>query len=235
MRIAPYVTVHPVHKFSVAIDGPHNPIPTPNHRPSLWALYDDLQRREAATRQPGHQDGAITRNGLAVFRALISFENRTTGLCDPSYESVAARAAISVASVHRGLRALKRAKVVDWTSRLVRIAGPLGGFLMRQISNFYRFCFAPPWRRRPAPGPEPGTWGDHPNEGDSHERMNAALSSSPAVTSTTISQAAAIQERNDDGGNPMAAALARIARLRPVMRCEAVRARFLRRRGEGAV
>lgn len=62
-------------------------------------LIRQLEDYERQTRQPGRQDGAIGRNGLAVFRALIfGFLNYATGRLDPGYKAIARMACISVAA-----------------------------------------------------------------------------------------------------------------------------------------
>jgi hypothetical protein len=139
-------------------------------------IMDDLQRFERMTRQPGRQDGAIGRNGLAVARALLfEFMNWQTGRCDPSQAKIADRAAISESSVGRGLAALKAANVVNWLRRCVADAQSAGGFLMRQISNAYAVLPSSQWKgytpccmstaclhAASSAWPEAGTWGDHP-------------------------------------------------------------------------
>jgi len=132
-------------------------------------IMDDLQRFERQTRQPGRQDGAIGRNGLAVARALLfKFMNWRTGRLDPSQAAIAEAAAISPKSVERGLAALKAANVLNWLRRCVADAQSAGGFLMRQISSAYAVLPVGQWKGYRAPNatsatmPEPGTWGDHP-------------------------------------------------------------------------
>ena len=52
----------------------------------LWHRARDFKRK---TRQPGMQDGAIGRNGLAVLHALIfDFLDYRTGRLDPGYEAI---------------------------------------------------------------------------------------------------------------------------------------------------
>lgn len=165
MRHAPYARVFPVHAGSRRIDTAAAPVPVAVARAEAWGLYHAAQHREAETRKPGRQDGAITRNGLAVLRILINYYmSWTTGQCDPTYETIAAAAAISVRSVHRGLVALRNAKVLDWWARCKSVAGPFGGFLLEQVSNLYKLNLFPWWRKKsaplpPAPPPDPDTIG----------------------------------------------------------------------------
>jgi hypothetical protein len=140
-------------------------------------IMDDLLRWERQTRAPGHQDGVIGRNGLAVARALLfKFMNWQTGRCDPSIAAIGDAACISPKSAERGLAKLKAAGAVNWLRRCVGEVGPFGGFLMRQVSSAYSVLPSSQWRGYGAsqatpkapcgapipPGPEPGTWGDHP-------------------------------------------------------------------------
>jgi hypothetical protein len=60
-------------------------------------LWHDARRFERQTRQPGRQDGAIGRNGLAVLHALLfDFLNYKNGELDPSWAAIAVKACISV-------------------------------------------------------------------------------------------------------------------------------------------
>lgn len=139
---------------------------TPDAAKELYRQAEDFERQ---TRQPGRQDGAIGRNGLAVLRALIfGFLNYTTGQLDPGYESIACRACISIRSVARGLKNLKLAGVLNWVRRCFpNFSG--GVCVLEQDTNAYGILPASQWRgyrpspRRTAPPrPERGTWGDHP-------------------------------------------------------------------------
>jgi hypothetical protein len=141
----------------------------PMTRKHARQLYDAARRFEHQTRQPGHQDGAIGRNGLAVLYSLLfDFLNYRTGRLDPSQAKIADKANISERSVARGLDKLKAAGVLNWLRRCEEVVGALGGFLMRQISNAYAVLPCSQWRgyKPPAepPKPAPGTWGARPPE-----------------------------------------------------------------------
>ena len=139
---------------------------TPDAAKELYRQAEDFERQ---TRRPGKQDGALGRNGLAVLRALIfGFLNYTTGQLDPGYASIARRACMSVRSVARGLANLKRAGVLNWLRRCTPIF-ETGRCILEQITNAYTLIPASQWRgyrpsarRSTPPGPQPGTWGDHP-------------------------------------------------------------------------
>jgi hypothetical protein len=156
-------------------------------------LWHDARRFERQTREPGRQDGAIGRNGLAVVHALLfDFINYRTGALYPSWAAIAEAACISESSVGRGLAKL-----------------PAGGFLLRQISNAYHVCSTANWKgyKPPPPPPPPalGTWGDRPSMG-----------SAPDVAASLRREGAPLQARLDalesDPGNELAAALARLGR-----------------------
>jgi len=172
----------------------------------LWHRARDYERQ---TRQPGRQDGALGRNGLAVLQALIfDFLNYASGRLDPAISTIAKKAAISPRSAARGLAALKLAGVLNW---LRRCTGSVedGRFTLRQESNAYAILPPSQWRgyRPPAepPTPERGTWGDHPPLPDT---LTAAL----LERQDGGSPAAMIRALENDPGNPLAAALARLAR-----------------------
>jgi hypothetical protein len=139
---------------------------TPDAAKELYRQAEDFERQ---TRQPGKQDGALGRNGLAVLRALIfGFLNYTTGQLDPGYASIARRACISVRSAARGLASLKAAGVLNWLRRCTPII-EAGRCILEQITNAYALIPSSQWRgyrpsprRSKPPQPEAGTWGDHP-------------------------------------------------------------------------
>jgi hypothetical protein len=138
----------------------------PDTAKEIYRKAEDFERQ---TRQPGKQDGAIGRNGLAVLRALIfGFLNYTTGQLDPGYESIAKRACISVRSAARGLVKLKDAGLLNWQRRCTPII-EAGCCVLEQLTNAYALLPFSQWRgyrpsskRSTPPRPEPGTWGDHP-------------------------------------------------------------------------
>ena len=173
-------------------------------------LWHDARRFERQTREPGRQDGAIGRNGLAVVHALLfDFINYRTGALYPSWAAIAEAACISERSVGRGLAKLRAAGVLNWLRRAVEAVAPAGGFLLRQISNAYHVCSTANWKGYkpppPPPPPAPGTWGDHPS-------MGSALD----VAASLRREGAPLQARLDglesDPGNGLAAALARLGR-----------------------
>ena len=110
-------------------------------------LYHKARRFERQTRQPGRQDGALGRNGLAVLHALLfDFLNYASGRLDPSYAGIADKACISPRSVARGLVKLRLAGVLNWLRRCREDHDAAGRFRLRQESNAYAVLPARQWR-----------------------------------------------------------------------------------------
>ena len=127
-------------------------------------LYHRARAFERQTRQPGKQDGALGRNGLAVLHAfLFDFLNFRTGRLDPGYRAIAYAAAISIRSVARGLRKLKEAGVLNWLRRCSATVDTDGRFALAQETNAYALSPTSQWNgyAEPAPPPVP-EWGAHP-------------------------------------------------------------------------
>jgi hypothetical protein len=103
-------------------------------------LWHDARRFERQTRQPGFQDGAIGRSGLAVLQALLfDFLNYASGALYPSWEAIADKACISPRSVGRGLAKFKAAGVLNWLRCCVEDWID-GRFTLRQETNAYARC-----------------------------------------------------------------------------------------------
>jgi hypothetical protein len=181
----------------------------PMTRRQAVKLWHDARRFERQTRQPGKQDGAIGRNGLAVLHALLfDFLNYRSGALYPSWAAIAFKACISVRSVGRGLVMLKAAGVLNWLRRCVEDWID-GRFTLRQQTNAYavlpcsqwRGYFAPP----PAPPPDRGTWGDH-------RPMASAIELAAAMAREGGSLEARIAALESDPKDRLAGALARLGR-----------------------
>ena len=178
-------------------------------RKNAFKIWNEARRFERETRQPGKQDGALGRNGLAVLYSLLfDFMNFGTGRLDPAQDTIAKRAGISPRSVARGLANLKAWGVVNWVRRCAVEAGEFGRAVFRQLSNAYAVLPASQWlgwRPRPsAPPPEAGTWGDHPPLPSILEEASAAARGGIAA------QCAALELAPDPNG--IEAALARLGR-----------------------
>ena len=173
-------------------------------------LYHKARKFEAQTRQPGHQDGALGRNGLKVLEALLfDFLNYATGQLDPSYSTIAEAAGISIRSVARGLQDLKAAGVLFWQRRCKPRTQDDGTFLMEQDSNAYSVRPVSQWRgytgQAEAPPPEPGTWGDHPC--GTRDALTEAVAEGPAAPVMSL-----VQQLENDPTDKLAAVLARLGR-----------------------
>jgi hypothetical protein len=173
-------------------------------------LWHDARRFERQTRQPGKQDGAIGRNGMAVLHALLfDFLNYRSGALYPSWAAIAFKACISVRSVGRGLVMLKAAGVLNWLRRCIEDWID-GRFTLRQETNAYAVLPCSQWRGYsappPAPPPDPGTWGDHPP-------MPRGLDLAAIVAREGGDLRARIAALESDAGDGLAAALARLGRL----------------------
>lgn len=129
-------------------------------------IFRKIRRFEGQTRQRGKQDGVLGRNGVAVAQVLLfDHLNHRTGRLDPSYETIARAANISVRSVARGLQKLKAARVLTWIRRCtMEIIG--GRAVLSQDTNAYAMRptthWAGFWEPPPPPPPDPGTCGEHP-------------------------------------------------------------------------
>jgi hypothetical protein len=168
----------------------------PMPRRQAVRIWHDARRLERQTRRPGHQDGAIGRNGLAVLHAfLFDFINRATGQLTPTRATIARAANICIRSVDRGLEKLKAAGVINWIRRCEE-AWENGLYRLRQIASAYFVLGQSQWRgfwQPPeAPLPYPEAWGQTPPlpdplalagivhaEGGSHAAQLAALACDP--------------------------------------------------------
>jgi hypothetical protein len=149
-------------------------------------LYHKARQFERQTRAKGKQDGAVTRNGLAVLHAMIfGFLDFRTGQLDPGYKAIAKEACISRSSAWRGLQALKDCGVLNWLRRCVPTFEN-GRCKLEQDTNAYAILPSSQWRGfiepPEAPPPQSGTWGDHPIgqrdpliEADTERRMGSGI------------------------------------------------------------
>jgi hypothetical protein len=166
----------------------------------------DFERR---TRQAGRQDGALGRNGLAVLHSLIfDWLDYSTGRLEPAISEIARKACISARSAARGLANLKAAGVLNWLRRC-HAETKDGRFTLAQDTNAYAILPPTQWRgyRPPAepPAPDPATWGACPALPDAVTA--AALERQAGGTVASM-----VRELESDPGDPLAAALARLAR-----------------------
>lgn len=196
----------PVWRDSTTADVNFQPMP----KRVAVKLYHRARDFERRTRAPGKQDGALSRNGLAVLHALIfDFLDFRTGRLDPGYAAIACKACISIRSAARGLQALKLAGVLNWLRRCVADFKD-GRFTLEQETNAYAILPSSQWRgyREPpeAPPPQSGTWGDHP--------CGARDALTEAITELRHGSGpeAMIRQLEADEADPLTRVLARLGR-----------------------
>lgn len=92
------------------------------------------ERLEVSTKAKGRRNGCLGAIGLAVLRVLLlRFQNRTTGVCCPSYGAIQRATGLCRQAVTDALDRLAGAGIIQWVRRLVR-----DGRGCRQASNVYR-------------------------------------------------------------------------------------------------
>jgi len=98
--------------------------------------------------EPGKAYGALTAKAVAVLEALLwAFHNAKSGLCYPSYETIAEKAGCARSTVAEALKALELAGVLSWVHRLKRVSerctdlfGHMGSRVrVIRTSNGYQF------------------------------------------------------------------------------------------------
>jgi hypothetical protein len=98
--------------------------------------------------EPGKHYGQITAKAFAVAEALLwGFHNARSGLCFPSYETIADKAGCARSTVAEAIKALEDAGVLTWVNRITRIKELVqdlfGHWVSRwrtiRISNAYSF------------------------------------------------------------------------------------------------
>ena len=99
-----------------------------------------------------------------VFRALSGFINWRTGLCDPSWRTIARLSRYSRTTVWKALKCLKEHRVIHVISCHVTVNDNKGTFShLEQDTNVYRFLPPSEWKLRGVlpepPPPLPKTWG----------------------------------------------------------------------------
>jgi hypothetical protein len=98
--------------------------------------------------EKGRAYGVVTAKALAVLEALLwGFHNAKSGVCFPSYETIAKAAGCARSTVAEAIRALEDAGIISWVNRVKRVrercADLLGdsGWRWRVLrtSNAYNF------------------------------------------------------------------------------------------------
>jgi Helix-turn-helix domain len=73
-------------------------------------------------RQPSQRGGALGRAAMDVLSALLwAFHNARSGVCFPSYETIAGKAGCARSTVAEAIKALEWAGVLTWQNRITRI------------------------------------------------------------------------------------------------------------------
>jgi hypothetical protein len=99
--------------------------------------------------EKGKHYGQLTAKCLAVLEALLwGFHNARSGLCFPSYATIAERARCAPSTVGEAIKALEETGLLTWVNRIVRIKercadlfGHLGTrWRVIRTSNGYQFC-----------------------------------------------------------------------------------------------
>jgi hypothetical protein len=83
-----------------------------------------MHRARALSRrtEKGKHYGQITAKFIDVLEALLwSFHNARSGLCFPSYATIAERAKCAASTVGEAIKALEDAGLLSWVNRIVRI------------------------------------------------------------------------------------------------------------------
>ena len=116
--------------------GPGRAVPLDRNAKARIAAY--ARAWSARNRQPRQHRGPITRTFLDVLEALLwGFHNSRSGVCFPSYETIAARAECARSTVAEALKALEWAGMLTWQNRITRI-------LVRERDLFGRWASC--WR-----------------------------------------------------------------------------------------
>ena len=101
--------------------------------------------------EKGRAYGVVTAKAVAVLEALLwVFHNNRSGLCFPSYETIAEAAHCARSTVAEALHALEAAGVLTWVQRIKRVREPcpdlLGdnGWRWRVLRTSNSYAFADP-------------------------------------------------------------------------------------------
>jgi Helix-turn-helix domain len=100
--------------------GPGRAVPLDRNAKARIVVY--ARAWSANHAHPRQHRGPITRAFLEVLEALLwGFHNSRSGVCFPSYESIAAKARCARSTVAEALKALEWAGVLTWQNRITRI------------------------------------------------------------------------------------------------------------------
>jgi Helix-turn-helix domain len=89
-----------------------------NAKARIMTFARALMRRT----EKGKAYGPVTAKALAVLEALLwGFHNARSGLCFPSYQTIAERAGCARSTVAEAIKALEEAGLLSWVNRITRI------------------------------------------------------------------------------------------------------------------
>lgn len=92
-------------------------------------------------KKDGKRDGPLGSNGLWVLEVLLGYVDFATGRCDPSIDTICAKARLARATVVRAIEALKAHGFIDKVRRSRRTGRAIGeGPQREQIANAYAFA-----------------------------------------------------------------------------------------------
>lgn len=135
---------------------PPCPSPRPPTAPGRAVPLDRNAKARIAAYARAHR-GQLTRAALDVLTALLwGFHNARSGVCYPSYESIADRAGCARSTVAAALKALEWVGVLTWQNRITRVrercADLFGrdGWRWRVIRTSNAYQFTDPKPGRPA-------------------------------------------------------------------------------------
>jgi AraC-like DNA-binding protein len=109
--------------------------------------------------EKGKAYGQVTAKALAVLEALLwAFHNAKSGLCFPSYETIAEAAHCARSTVAEALKALEAAGILSWVQRIKRVRESCPDLLgnegwrwrVLRTSNSYAFTDPSPAAERPS-------------------------------------------------------------------------------------
>jgi DNA-binding MarR family transcriptional regulator len=143
----PFATALPYHlrprREKVFGDGRPRPLDR-NAKARIMTLARALMCRT----EKGKAYGQITAKALAVLEALLwGFHNARSGLCFPSYQTIAERAGCARSTVAEAIKTLEDAGLLTWVNRIKRIRERCEDLFGRsgtcwrvvRTSNGYRF------------------------------------------------------------------------------------------------
>jgi hypothetical protein len=151
--------------------------------------------------EKGKHYGIITAKALDVLRALLwGFHNARSGLCFPSYESIAEKAHCARSTVAELIKALEDAGLLTWVNRVARIRercedlfGHWGSRVrVIRISNAYQFRDPCPGGAQSAGMLAVSSKSDYPSGTTNQELLPSLATPAPSVLDPTTELGASL-------------------------------------------